>query len=120
MAPTHHADDEMRARGLVDQYRDKLVAQAKATMLARPGARITGLILDRALPESQLLLAGLPPTPQPTTAEVVGIVPRAWAVEFLARFNPAAGDWLPSDDRAGDMRSFRSSSPTMKSFSASR
>jgi len=71
-------------------------------MLAHPGERITGLILNCALPESQWLLAGLTPTQQPTMPEVVGIVTRAWAVEFLARFSPAAADWLSGDDRSGD------------------
>ena len=102
MDPTLHADDEMRAKGLVDQYRDKLVAQAKATMLARPGERICGMILDRTLPETVGVLAALPANQQPTTPEVVGVGPRAYAMHFMEQFNLAAGDWLPGDKHIGD------------------
>lgn len=102
MDSADHADDEMRSMELVGKYREQLIVQAKATMRVRPGERIAGLILDRSLPVAQTVLAALPATQQSTTPEVVGIVPRAWAAEFVAQFNPAAADWLPSDDRDGD------------------
>lgn len=95
-------DDERRASELVAKHRDKLVALAKQTMLAQPGMRIAGVILDRALPIAQDLAASRPPTQEPATAEVVGIVPRAWALQMVEHFNAAASEWFPSDGREGD------------------